>query len=187
MQVSDIVNKLNIGTSKASLGAENNSPLHLLLIGLQQEVLDRLNKSAEKYDVSASNRLKQSMVTVDESKSGVVSVAISANFYWKYVNFGVNGTKVNRGAPTWGPAPAGTISFKEAILGWIRDRGLQARPGQTYEQMAYVIMKSIKEKGIGARPFYTDVVNKELKDYLTKSVSKVLKQAIVIEIKDPWQ
>jgi hypothetical protein len=157
------------------------------LIGLNQEVIDRLNKSIEKHDVRASNRLKQSILSVDESKPGVVALAISAEFYWKYINYGVNGTQVNRGAPSWGPAPKGTLTFKEAIEGWIRDRGLKARPGQTYEEMTFAIMHGIKTKGMEARPFFSEVVTKELKQYLAKSVSSVLGRAITIEIAEPWQ
>jgi hypothetical protein len=187
MSVTDIVNKMNLGTAKASLQSEPNSPLHIMLLGIHQEVVDRLGKSVEKHGAVASNRLKQSIVTVDQSKSGNVTIGVTANFYWKYVNYGVNGTKVNRGAPTWGAPPSGTPSFKQAILGWIRDKGITARPGQTYDQMAFAIMKGIKENGMEARPFFTDVVNAELKKYLSKSISEVMKKAIIIEITDPWQ
>ena len=179
---------MNLGVSRQTLTGEVNSPLHALLIGVNQEIIDRLNASIQKYDAIASNRLKQSMITIDESQPGVISVAVSAEFYWKYVNYGVNGTKVNHGAPTWGSAPSGTMTFKDAIAGWIRDKGIRARPGQTYEQMTFAIMRGIKEKGIAPRPFFTDVVNKELKAYITKAVSEVIKQALIIEIREPkWQ
>lgn len=187
MQVSDIVKNMNLGVSKKALSGDVNSPLHTLLLGLNQEVIDRLTESVDKYNISASNRLKQSIVTVDASQAGTLSVAVSADFYWKYVNYGVNGTLVNRGAPTWGAAPAGTPSFKDAILGWIKDRGIKARPGQTYEQMAFAIMKGVKEKGQAPRPFFTDVVNEDLKKFLTKSITAVFKEAIRIEIVEPWQ
>lgn len=187
VSVDSIVKNMNLGVSKQTLSAEPNSPLHTLLIGVHQEIIDRLGESITKHGIIASNRLKQSMVTVDSTESGKIDVALSMEFYWKYVNFGVNGTRVNRGAPTWGSAPGGTLPFKDAILGWIRDKGLQARPGQTYEQMAYAIMKSVREKGIKARPFYTDVVNAELKRFLSKSISEVYGEAINVEISDPWQ
>jgi hypothetical protein len=186
-RTSDIIRKMNLGTSKQVLSAEDNSPMEILLIGLHQEIINRLKTSLDKYDISASNRLKQSMLTVDESSPGAVGVAISANFYWKYVNYGVNGALVNRGAPTWGSAPAGTPSFHDAILGWIKDKGLKAKPGQTYDEMASAIMRGLYNKGQAPRPFFTDVVNAELKKYLTKSISDTMKQAITITIKDPWQ
>jgi hypothetical protein len=196
--VTDIVKKLNLGTSKAVIEGRANSPMQELLIGLHQEILDRLNKSMEKYDIRASNRLKQSIHSIDKSKDGALDVQMKANFYAKYVNFGVNGAgtgdvevsgrTVNRSSPTtWSKDPSGTESFHDAIKGWIRDKGIQARPGQTYDQLAFAIMRSVKEYGMEARPFYTDVVNKELKAYLTKSISEVFGKALTIEISDPWQ
>jgi len=185
--VKKIVDSMNLGVSRKTLEGSKDSPMHTLMIGIHQDILEQLGKSVEKYGASASNRLKQSMITVDKSADDKIDISVSMNFYWKYVNFGVNGTKINRGAPTWGPAPGGTMSFKEAIKGWIRDKGMVARPGQTYDQMAYAIMNSVKEKGMKARPFYTDVVNRDLKKFLTKSISEVFGEALRIEIKDPWQ
>lgn len=187
-RVEEIIKKLDLGTSRKTLEGSRNSPLHTLLIGVHQEILEQLARSIEKYDASASNRLKQSMVTVDQSSDTSIDVSVAMNFYWKYVQYGVNGTKINRGAPTWGPAPGTTsVPFKEAIKGWIMDRGLVAKPGQTYDQMAFAIMKTLKEKGQEARPFYTDVVNKELKQYLEKSIAEVYGTALKIQITDPWQ
>lgn len=187
MRASDVINKLNLGTSKQVLSAQQSSPLNILVTGLHQEIIDMLHGRMDKYDISASNRLKQSIVTLDDSKAGVISVNIQANFYWKYVNYGVNGTKKNWGAPTWGPAPSGTASFKQNILDWIKDRGLKARPGQTYEQMAFAIMRGLKENGMEPRPFVTEVVNKELAAFLEKQISQVYAAAILIEIKGSWQ
>lgn len=186
----DILKSMNLGVSRNTLAGVAGSPLHTLLIGLNQEILDRLTQSIEKYDASASNRLKQSLLTIDETGENKVSVAISAEFYWKYVEYGTGPQHVApaKGLPsTWGQKPAGTPSFKESILGWIRDRGLKARPDQTYDHMAFAIMHGIKTKGTKPKPFFSDVVNEELKRYLSKSISEVLKKAIEIEIKEPWQ
>lgn len=185
--VKDLVESMNIGVSRKAINADQGSPLHRLVLQLNQEVIDRLTKSIQDYGAIASNRLKQSIITVDESKDGTISIAIQADFYWKYVQYGVNGTERNNGAPTWGPAPSGTPTFKEAILGWIRDKGIKAKPGQTYDQLAYALMTSIRKQGIQPRPFYTDVVNRELTQYLERSISAVMSRAITVQIRDPWQ
>jgi len=186
-KAADAIARLNLGTAKQTIAAAVGSPLNTLILGIHQEVIDRLRKKLVQYDASASNRLKQSIVSIDTSVPGKVVLEMSAEFYWKYVNYGVNGINVSHGAPTWGPGPAGTGTFKENILGWIRDRGLQARPGQTYDQMAFVIMQWIRYNGIKPRPFFTDVVNKQLTAYITKSIGEVYKEALTIEIKSPWQ
>jgi len=186
--VADAISKLNIGTAKQTISAAVGSPLNALILGIHQEVIDRLLVSIVKHDAVASNRLKQSIVSADVSIPGKVILEMSAEFYWKYVNFGVNGTAVSHGSPTWGPAPAGAVSFKENILKWIQDRGITANPGQTYDQMAFVIMRWIRLNGLKPRPFFTDVVNKQLTQYINKTISLVYKKALIIEIKTPsWQ
>lgn len=183
----EAIARLNIGTAKQTIAATVGSPLNALILGVHQEVIDRLGVSLVKHDAVASNRLKQSIVSADLSIPGKVVLEMSAEFYWKYINYGVNGINVSHGAPTWGPGPAGTGTFKDNILKWIQDRGLQARPGQTYDQMAFVIMQWIRYNGMAPRPFFTDVVNKQLTAYINKSISMVYKQALIIEIKAPWQ
>ncbi len=185
--VAEAIAKLNIGTAKQVIAASVGSPLNDLIMGIHQEVIDRLGKKLVDYDAVASNSLKQSIVSMDNSVPGKVVLEMSAEFYWKYVNYGVNGILVNHGAPTWGPGPSGTGTFKDNIMRWIQDRGIQARPGQTYEQMAFVIMRWIRLNGLAPRPFFTDVVNKQLQKYLNKSISTVYKQALIVEIKTPWQ
>ena len=189
-EVKDVISKMNLGVSRKTIAGETESPLHSLMEGLLQEVLDRLVKAIEKYDASASNRLKQSLMSMDESQDGNISIALSAEFYWKYVQYGTGPQHMAPAGglpPTWGNKPAGTPSFKEAILGWIRDRGLKAKPGQTYDQMAFAIMNGIKTHGTKPKPFFTDVVNVELRKYLAKSISEVMKKAITVEIAEPWQ
>lgn len=181
----EIINKLNLGTSKQTVAAAIGSPLNTLILGIHQEVIDKLNAKILQYNAVASNRLKQSLVSLDHSIPGKVVIEMTAEFYWKYVNFGVNGLSVNHGAPTWGPPPSGSLPFKDAILGWIKDRGIQAKPGQSYDELAFMIMRHIKYNGIKPRPFFTDVVNKDLEKYLSKSISAVYKKAIIIEIKNP--
>ncbi len=180
-----IISRLNLGTAKSTIKAALGSPLNTLILGVHQEVIDKLGAKLVEYDAVASNRLKQSMVTVDASTPGKVDIALSADFYWKYVNYGVNGIAVSHGAPTWGPGPSGVGTFKDAILLWMKDRGIQSLPGQTYDQAAFNIMHSIKMNGIAPRPFFTDVVNKQLEKALSKSVSAVMGKAITVSIKNP--
>lgn len=176
---------MNLGTAKTTLQAQIGSPLNNLILGIHQEIIDRLGGKLREYDAVASNRLKQSIVSVDESAPGTVNVALSAEFYWKYVNYGVNGTTISHGAPTWGKSPGSTLTFKDAISEWIRDRGIQANPGTTYDQLAFLIMNKIKRDGIEPRPFFSDVVNPALSRAISKSVSTVMKKAITVIIKDP--
>lgn len=179
----------DLGTAQDILEADPSSPLSSLLRELMQEVTDQLVESLGRYDAVASGNLMQSIrpdstATLD---GDVLSVSITAPFYWKFVNFGVNGSEISRGAPAWGTISQ-QGSFHTSIMGWIRDRGITLPENfGTYDSFAWAIVNSIKKKGIAARPFYTDVVNEKLTEYLQGSISTLIGRAITVKIVEPWQ
>lgn len=185
----DILSKLKLGTSKEVLTASPKSPLAELLQRIVQDVINQLTKRIDHYNIGASNNLRQSVIpTKVESKGGTVSIGIEADFYWKFVNFGVNGSEVNHGAPAWGKQPAQEKSFHQAILDWIPTTGTTL-PEQfgSYDSWAWAIQESIKKNGKQARPFFTDVVNDALTEAMREPISNLLGRAITVNIVEPWQ
>lgn len=190
MSVSKQLSSMNIGKSKAVINAQQGSPLEELLKDLCQDVSNQLVESLDKHNVKASLNLRQSIkpdnkVTI---KGSEVTVGIKADFYWKFVNYGVNGTETQYGAPSWGAQPAQDVSFHQSILNWIPTTGSTLPDGfASYDSWAWAIQTNIKKHGQKPRPFYTDVVNEQLVDYLAKPISELLGKAITINIVDPWQ
>jgi hypothetical protein len=185
----DILAKLNLGTSRDVIEGNANSPLGELLTRMAQDVTDQLVESIDKYDINASSNLRQSIQPTKVQQEGnTVFVPINADFYWKFVNYGVNGTERNNGAPTHGAQPQSGQSFHQAILNWIPTTG-STLPEQfsTYDQWAWAIQTNIKKYGKEARPFFTDVVNEALTDYLREPISRLLGRSIEIAIVEPWQ
>lgn len=186
----EILNALNLGTSKDVLSNKGNSPLSRLLVSLVEDVVEQLKKALSDRGINTASRgLSQSIHASDIKFTGdSVSVGISADFYWKYVNYGVNGSEVNRGAPDWGPSPPGEMSFKDAILQWIPQRGVQLPPEfASYESFAYAIMTNKIKHGQEARPFFEDVVNERLVEVMRQPIEAVIGKAITIAIKSPFQ
>lgn len=179
----------DLGTAQDILEGDPSSPLAKLLQDMMQEVTDQLVSSLAQYDAVASGNLMQSIQpsATAELDGDILSVSISAPFYWKFVNYGVNGTEVNRGAPAWGTVPQDR-SFHASIMDWVRNRGISL-PKQfgTYDSFAWAVMKSIQKKGIEKRPFFTDVVNDKLYDYFQESISTLIGRAITVKIVEPWQ
>jgi len=189
MNEADILSKLNLGTSKAVIQGQPNSPLGELLQGLAQDVTDMLTKSLDGYDVNASRNLRQSIKPTKVIQDGnTVVVPIEADFYWKFVNFGVNGSEVNHGAPAWGTQTGQDKTFHQSIIEWIPTTGSTLPSGfETYEGWAFAIISNIMKNGKKARPFFTDVVNEKLVEYLREPISNLLGRSIEIAIAEPWQ
>lgn len=188
-QEADVLNKLNLGSSADVLKNSPDSPLGSLLKDLVQGVVDELGRSMDKYQIRASNNLKQTIIpTAPKIDEDGVSVSISADFYWKFVNYGVNGTEINHGAPSWGKIQQGDLSFKDSIGGWIRNKGITLPDGFTsYESLSYAMMTNIKKYGQKPRPFFTDVVNDRLVNVLKKPIEKLIGRSIKVMIIEPWQ
>jgi hypothetical protein len=187
---SEILAQLNLGSAQAILDNSNASPLGQLLVSLADDVIKDLKAALKARDINTSSLgLSQSIVPSNVNVNGSeVSVNISMDFYWKYVNYGVNGTEVNHGAPTHGKAPAATKSFKDSILEWIPKRGVTLpQQFQTYDQFAYAIMTNVRKKGQAPRPFFDDVINDVLTQRLKEPIEKVMGRAIELKIVKPWQ
>jgi len=180
-----LISSMTLGQSNEVLNNTSQSPLNEILTIIANDVIDDLRKKLDEYDVNASSRLKQSLVVLPiELGSNEVSVMVSANDYWKYVNYGVNGyDKSYSGAFGSAPRPK-----HQDIKDWIGFRGIQL-PSQfkSYDSFAWAIIKSIQKNGIEPRPFYTDVVNEKLIQEIQEPIEALFGRAITINIIEPWQ
>ena len=184
-----IIQGLNVGTSKQVLDNKGSSPLSKLLVELSEEVVEGLKDALVARNINTTSLgLSQSIHISDIEFSGSgVSISISAEFYWKYVNYGVNGTEISHGAPDWGASPPGEMSFKDAILQWILERGLQLPPEfNSFESFAYAIMTNVRKHGKEPRPFFEDVVNPSLVETMREPIEKLIGRAIEISIISPF-
>jgi hypothetical protein len=189
MSEGDILRRLTFTTAQDVLQNKPNSPLGELLGELTQDIIEQLKERLQARNINASEGLSQSIGTKGaEIEGDSISVAITMDFYWKYIQYGVNGTEVSRGAPQWGKAPAGEKSFHQAIKDWIPSRGLSL-PEQfkDYDSFAWAIMVNKRKKGQEAKPFFTDVINEQLVSVLKKPIEQMIGRAIEINIVEPWQ
>lgn len=174
----------SIGRAKDVLDNIPNNPLQLLLQDQFNDLVDKLRQSIDKHDISTYGTLKNSIVPVTyKAQNGVLEIGIEAEFYWKFINYGVNGTKIHRGAPNWGKQPQGRQTFKQAIDSWIRGRGIRVRDSRmSYDSLNFLIRKSIVEKGKEPRPFVDDVINEQLLANMEAEITNFVGRAIEIRL-----
>lgn len=174
----------NVGVSKAVLENKGNSPLEELMLDLTNNICEQLREQLKERDINTTSLgLSQSIQpTSPEIKDNVLTIGIQAEDYWKYVNYGFNGTQVNHNAPNWGsrvyPTP-------EAIKEWIPKRGII--PYTNIESASIAIARKVKRDGKEARPFYDAVINEKLVNFMRPQVEELLGRAITINIVNKWQ
>lgn len=176
----DIIDNLDFGSAERILKNEPNNPLSKLLLDLTNDLIadmrENLNKSR------ASGNLQQGIIP---TKIEADNIEVTAPHYWRYVNYGVNGTLINRGAPDHGPGLKTGISFHDSIKKWIYDKGIQLPEDKTLDQLAYAIQNSLIQKGQAPTHFFDKVVTPERIKEMSKPIYKLLKQSIITVIKKP--
>ena len=192
MTEAEIISLVNdLGAAEETLQADPGSPLDQLLKALMQEVVDKLKQKLVDYDAIASANLTQSIRPSEQVylDGDILTIHVEAPNYWKFVNYGVNGTEVNHGSPAWGRQAPTDMSFHASIMNWMRDRGIQNDPARspTMEAAAWAIMTKIRRDGQKPRRFYSDVVNQDLFNYLGEQISTLIGRAITVKIVEPWQ
>ena len=189
MTEGEILQSLNAGNVKSILNNKPNSPLSLLLQELTQGVIDDLRKAISTRGIDASRNLSQGIKPTKTIYNGkAVSVGIEMDFYWKFVNYGVNGTEVSHGAPNWGSVQNTGVSFHDSIKSWVAQKGI-ALPDSfgSYDSFAWAIQTSVKRKGQKQKPFFEDVINDSLVAVLKAPIQRLLGKAIKLNIISPWQ
>lgn len=187
MSDADIINSLNFGRSEDILKNTSDNPMTDLLLKLTNELIEDWRKqlqvpNSKGHKPYATGDLTQSLRPVNIKPDSIETAGAP---HWKYVNYGVNGIKVNRGAPTHGPAPKGNLSFYQAIKKWLYDKGITPPDGYTVEQYAGMIKNSVRMKGIEATHFFDKVLTEQRVDEMSQRVSDLVGAAIRVVIKKP--
>lgn len=183
MNDADIINSLDFGRSEDILKNTSDNPMTELLLRITNELIEDWRKQLISDKSYATGDLAQSLrpATI---KPDLIETAGAP--HWKYINYGVNGIMVNRGAPTHGKAPKGNLSFYDAIYKWIGDKGIVPKEeGITREQLAGMIVNSVRMKGIEATHFFDKVLTEQRVDEMSQRVSDLVGAAIRTVIKKP--
>lgn len=189
--------------SRADTAELDNNSIQDVLIKIRQETIDELVRSLENVDRVSSGVLSQSIeVDLPEDGKGGISFILSMEDYWKFVDEGVNGTKNSRGSQ---------FGYKKknikqaAVKEFIANRGIGLGDLATHytnkkglrvprktklpaekarNTLAWLIGRSISEKGTAPTNFYSDVITDEWKKDFTKRVAVALGEDIAIAFKD---
>lgn len=176
------VQGLDFGEADSILLNKSDNKLTQLLLDLTNELIADLSKELDKH--RATGNLASSILP---SKINPESIEVTAPYYWKYLNYGVNGIKVQHGAPTHEKSKTKTeLTFYEAILKWIKDKGIKPKDADMeLEELAGRIKNAVRMNGIKPTHFFDNVVNEERIAEISKPISALIKESIITIIKKP--
>jgi len=148
-------------------------------IDIAQSVLDEPKGSNPSRNSNATGSLRASIRPKDLITNGEeVLVEVIAEDYWDRLNKGVNGTAKSWGSPYSFDSMGLNDEFRNRIKTWTRDRGIVPRePEMSQDDLAYVIAKSVRKKGVMPVPFmdegFSEEAIKDLADRLGKTVKRI--------------
>jgi|SRR5690625_2865972 len=146
---------------------------------LNNEVFPRLREQMRegKHDINASSNLMQSIQIRNASVdvSGAVSAQIEGDFYWKFLEYGVDGIEEKHNAPFAYTVFKPSRNFHENILDWIPHTG-HRKPEEfkSYEDYAWAIMINIFKRGKAPRPFVQDALDNIDFDKFEEEIFKII-------------
>ena len=167
------------GTATENLRAKAGTKVEQTIKEWLRERIDVAQAELESSNRNASGSLSASIRPKDLVTNGEeVLVEVIAEDYWDFINQGVNGTVNKFGSP---------YSFKNLVVGmkmhqafkeFIQLRGIQPRePEMDYDQLAYILAKATKKKGIRKTPFmdegFSPEAIKDLAERLGKTVKRI--------------
>ena len=129
------------------LGADDEDFNEIIRVELPQKLIDELIKVMRKKDVEASSNLIQSL----EPEWADDEIRIYADYYWKFVDKGVNGLVQNRNSEYSFKFVPASKKHALSIAKWLEFRGLATE--FTTLADAYRIATATKIKGIRGRKF----------------------------------
>ena len=112
---------------------------------IAQKIIDTLIDVMREKDVEASSNLIQSL----EPEWADDEIRIYADYYWKFVDKGVNGLVQNRNSEYSFKFVPASKKHALAMIEWAKFKGM----GAITVKEAYQLATSIKLKGIKARKF----------------------------------
>lgn len=176
----------DLGQAKSVLENLPKNPLQMLLQNQLNTVVEQLRNSVAKKDFDASGDLRKSFVTTKPNfKNGTLEIGVEANYYYKFLDQGVNGSKINRGAPKHEKEPKRDKSFKQHIDEWIKFRGIKPKGKiykSSYKSLNFLIRRSIVENGKEPTHFVAEVVNDKLINNMSQEISNLVGRAIEVKI-----
>lgn len=149
------------------------------------ELIEDANKNLIRSKAISTGKLAESITAEEPIEYGTtLQIDISMNFYGKFINDGVNGTRRNLGSPYSFRNEYPSKNMVEAFQEWIKRAGIKVRTvkhlrnyGRSEQRnrdvseisSAYAMAKSIKMLGIKPRGFMTDAIvsaDKKISDRL---------------------
>lgn len=182
-----------IGKIKDVVSKKAESPLQILATNIAMQIISRLKQSGIEQGLSTNAILLQSIApTITETNTGV-TINISANEYWDFVNSGVDGYDQSAGAtPNYKEgkvqkfkSPFPNRKMAKNLQNGMAAKGLSLPPGfKDFESYSYAAATKVKIEGIKPNHFADKVLTPEFINEISLSLAEELGKKVLFTINE---
>ena len=164
MKVEIISQLQNFGAGVTQTHTTGGDEVYNAILRWCADVVKDLRAEIERLDAQATKNLQASIIPKEyDPNADKVKIEIIADYYWKFVNYGVGSVENPRGMRYQFRHIRPSKKHIEAIKKWIVDRPVSIEfddtdPETSMTNAAYSIATATKRDGIRARPFVDNVM-----------------------------
>lgn len=157
-----------------------NSPFEQFLINLGQQITSQLKQSLRNEGIDQNSLLSQSIAPEIVSDENGVTLMITANDYWKFVNDGVNGVLRNVGGEYSFKTPFPNRKMAASIQDYMGRRGIS--DAANFKSVSYAIATKVKKYGIEPTHFVDKVMTDEFINSISTQLADEFEKQITIKL-----
>lgn len=169
-----------IGNIKESFKRTTDNKLHELMLFISKKITDELKLELAKT-TNKESILSQSIEPLIVEEGNNISVHITANDYWKFVEEGVNGWEGNVGSPYTFKEQFPSFKMQKSIQTWMGRNGIS--DVDELEQAALGTAIVVKRWGLKPKHFIRNVLDESFIKEIEKMVSDEMGNIVYLSIK----
>lgn len=157
-----------------------NSPFEQFLVNLGQQITSQLKQSLRNEGIDQNSLLSQSIAPEIISDENGVTLKITANNYWKFVNDGVNGVLRNVSGKYNFKTPFPNRKMAASIQDYMGRRGIS--DAANFKSVSYAIATKVKKYGIEPTHFVDKVMTDEFINTISTQLADEFEKQITIKL-----
>ena len=159
-----------LGLDKAQI-KDPNTAYEKYVVALGGAIVDLFKANPEEIGLYPGSAILQSIISVPD---GSLGIEIQADDYFKFLDKGVDGTRVSHGSPYQFHKETVSPEHVQKIKERIPKRVLALPPDiATFDSFAYAIAKVVKRKGIAPKNIIDKRMTDEALQQITDDINRV--------------
>lgn len=157
-----------------------SDPVSEYMVFLGQQITSMLKTSLRDEGEYQNSLLHQSIAPEITTSVNGITLTITANDYWRFINAGVDGIHVKHGSIYSFKTPYPNKAMAKSIQTWMGNRGIG--DASNFKSISYAIATKVKRIGIEPTYFVDKVMTDEFINQIAEGLAEATGKSLNINI-----